>query len=97
MIQVRVDASVFWPSGTGQIGGSLEFECVPRAGELIALGYRSVKVETVIHIPGESGCVLLMLEDLVLESAEMKDRLSESLFASFGLFLDDHNDDALSL
>ncbi len=96
MTQVQVDASVFWPSGrTGQISGKLEFECVPRAGDLIALGDRHVKVETVIHIPGESGGVLLMLEDFVLESAELKDRLAKSISASLGLFFDDHSDNAL--
>ncbi len=96
MIQVHVDASVFWPGGgTGQFSGTLEFECVPRAGDLIALGDRHVKVETVIHIPGKTGSVLLMLEDLVLESAELKDRLAERISASLGLFFDDHSGSAL--
>lgn len=96
MIKVRVDASVFWPSGgTGQISGTLEFDCVPRAGDLIALGVRQVKVESVIHIPGESRGVLLMLEDLVFESAELKDSFSESVSTRLGLFFDDHSGSAL--
>jgi len=108
--KLEIDASVFSESGAalGRVSGKLEFVIVPRAGELVSflfapngLGAASsgapslqVKVASVLHTPFNSGATL-MLEDVVVASAEEAQKFADFLSAGFDLFYDAWADDAL--
>ena len=111
MTQIQIDASVFTASGSalGRVSGPLEFRVVPRVGEVLSFEFSPnglgaalsgapslhLKVEKVLHTPGASGMVLLMLENIFLDSAEAAKKLAEYLSAGFDLFYEPYGDDAL--
>src|SRR5207237_3969010 len=86
----------------GRISGPLEFLAVPHIGDVVSLIFSpegssaaqsgapqlQLKVKTVIHMPGPLARVMLMLEDVVLESAEDAKLLAEYLEKGFDLFYD---------
>lgn len=110
MTRVQIDASLFSASGEalGRISGPLEFELLPRAGELLSLLFASngvaapaslgsllqPKVAKVLYAPGMSG-TMLMLEDIVAESRGVAKELVAYLSAGFDLFFEPHGEDAL--
>jgi hypothetical protein len=110
MTLVQIDASLFSASGEalGRISGPLEFELLPRAGEVLSLLFASngaaapasvgsllhLKVANVLHTPGLGG-TMLMLEDIVAESRGVAKELVAYLSAGFDLFFEPHGENPL--
>jgi hypothetical protein len=110
MTRVQIDASLFSASGEalGRISGPLEFEFLPRAGEVLSLLLASngvaapasvgsllhPKVATVLHKP-DAGGTMLMLEDVVAESRGVAKELVAYLSAGFDLFFEPYGETSL--
>lgn len=110
MTRVQIDASLFSASGEalGRISGSLEFETLPRAGEVVSLLFAAngvaapasvcsllqPKVANVLHTPGVGG-TMLMLDDIVAETRSFAKELVAYLSVGFELFFEPHVEDAL--
>lgn len=111
MTRVQIDASLFSAGGEalGRISGSLEFELLPRAGEVLSLLFAlngaaapasvcsllQPKVVEVLHMP-DVGDTMLALEDIVAESRGVANELVAYLSAGFDLFFEPYEEDALS-
>lgn len=107
-IKAEIDASVFTAAGAalGRISGPLEFLAVPRTGDVVSLIFSpngsgdaqtwalqlQPKVKTVIHMPGPSARVLLVLEPIVVESEENARHLAEYVGTGFDLFYEPYSE-----
>ncbi len=110
-VRAEIDASLFTTGGSalGRISGPLDFYVLPRTGEAISLLFApnglgaalfgapqvQLKVESVVHVPGAEARVLLMLEDIFVDSPEAGKKLAEYLGAAFDLFYEPYGDGAL--